>query len=212
MLRHLISLCNARQLSPTPVHRFQLCFLQYPSGSGKGLWYDPVFCVETLDGDLVWCKRHYRCIPRRHWSDPSASGAWTLSTLDNGMVSDEKWTTVDAADDLSWAVFHYSGAARRAGQSYVGALLCTPDGLWPQSARSGTEYERIREAFRNCDLELWELFGGSTERSYMWSDKFTSWAKVNPPPLERIGDISITTWRKQEREKALLQQRIAVKT
>ena len=128
------------------------------------------------------------------------------------MVSDEKWTTVDAAEDLSWAVFHYSGAARRAGQSYVGALLCTPDGLWPQSARSGTEYERIREAFRNCDLELWELFGGSTERSYMWSDKFTSWAKVNPPPLERIGDISITTWRKQEREKALLQQRIAVKT
>ena len=178
----------------------------YPSSSGRSLWYDPVFCVETLDGDLIWCKRHYRCIPREHWSDPSASGAWTLSTLDNGMVSEEKWTTVDAADDLSWAVFHYSGAARRAGQSYVGALLCTPDGLWPQTAKSGKEFERIREAFRNCDLELWELFGGSTELSYMWSDKFTSWARMNPPPLDRIGDISITTWRKQEREKARMMQ------
>ena len=45
-------------------------------------------------------------------------GLWTLTTLDNGIVSEEHWTTVDAADDLSWAVFHYSGAARKAGQSY----------------------------------------------------------------------------------------------
>ena len=171
----------------------------YPSGgAGKSLWYDPVFCVETLDGELVWCKRHYRCTPRK-----KGPGAWTLTTLDNGMVSEEKWTTVDAADDLSWAVFHYSGAARRAGQSYVGALLCTPDGSWPSSAKSGEGLERIRNAFRKCDLELWELFGGSTEKSYMWSDRFTSWAKHNPPPLDRIGDISITTWRKQEREKAI---------
>jgi hypothetical protein len=175
----------------------------YPSGGkGKSLWYDPVFCVETLDGDLVWCKRHYRCTPRKHWSG-STAGAWTLSTLDNGMVSEEKWTTVDAADDLSWTVLHYSGAAKRAGQSYVGALLCTPDGLWPSSAKSGEGLERIREAFRKCDLELWELFGGSTEKSFMWSKNFTSWAKENLPPLDRIGDISITSWRKQEREKEL---------
>ena len=175
----------------------------YPSGGkGKSLWYDPVFCVETLDGDLVWCKRHYRCTPRKHWSGNTA-GAWTLTTLDNGMVSEENWTTVDAADDLSWAVLHYSGAARRAGQSYVGALLCTPDGLWPPSAKSGEALERIRKAFRHCDLELWELFGGSTEKSYMWSEKFKSFANENPPPLDRIGDMSITAWRKQEREKAL---------
>jgi hypothetical protein len=179
----------------------------YPSGggTGKSLWYDPVFCVETLQGELVWCKRHYRCTPRKHWSGRT-EGAWTLSTLDNGMVSEEHWTTVDAADDLSWAVLHYSGAARRAGQSYVGALLCTPDGQWPVSARSGDGLERIRQAFRNCDLELWELFGGSTDKSFMWSEGYTKWADTNPPPLDRIGDISITTWRKQERAKALQEQ------
>lgn len=172
--------------------------LFYPSGKGGAMWYDPVFCVETLQGDLVWCKRHYRCTKRRHWSGRTA-GAWTLTTLDNGMVSDEQWTTVDAADDLSWAVLHYSGAARRAGQSYVGALLCTADGRWPANAREGPELERIRTAFRHCDLELWELFGGSTAQSFMWSPKFTDWAVVNPPPLEPIGDVSITTWRKRER-------------
>lgn len=186
----------------------------YPSGSqGKSLWYDPVFCVETLDGELIWCKRHYRVTPRRHWSaeDDEAGptpGAWTLNTLDNGMVSEEKWTTVDAADDLSWAVLHYSGAARRAGQSYVGALLCTADGQWPADCRSGEGLERIREAFRKCDLELWELFGGSTETSYMWADKFTSWKEDHPPPLDRIGDISITSWRKKEREKVLAEKRL----
>lgn len=182
----------------------------YPAGkspSSKSLWYDPVFCVETLDGPKIWCKRHYRCTPRRHWSDGSEGstptpGAWTLNTLDNGMVSEEKWTTVDAADDLSWCVLHYSGAARRAGQSYVGALLCSPDGQWPASARSGNELERIRNAFRKCDLELWELFGGSTDRSFMWSEQYTNWADENPPPLDRIGDMSITAWRKREREKA----------
>ena len=56
----------------------------YPTKSGDGLWYDPVFCVETLQGELVWTgaeiaqlhaidatlatqvwtKRHYRCVPR----------------------------------------------------------------------------------------------------------------------------------------------------
>lgn len=173
----------------------------YPSDANKqAMWYDPVFCVETLEGDLVWCKRHYRCTPRKHWSGNTV-GAWTLTTLDNGMVSEEHWTTVDAADDLSWAVLHYSGAARRAGQSYVGALLCSRDGLWPSQAPPGSvEWDRIQKAFLNCDLELWELFGGSVDKSYMWSSKFTDWAKSNPPPLERIGDMSITTWRKRMRE------------
>lgn len=191
----------------------------YPSGgagkgktSNGGMWYDPVFCVETLDGELVWCKRHYRCTPRKHWSSNSSrstssteqqgrAGAWTLTTLDNGMVSEEHWTTVDAADDLTWAVLHYSGAARRAGQSYVGALLCTADGKWPTAAAPGTpEWKRIERAFANCDLELWELFGGSHEESYMWAPKFTEWAEQNPPPLDRIGDMSITTWRRKMRE------------
>jgi len=170
--------------------------------TSKSLWYDPVFCVETLDDELVWCKRHYRCTPRRHYSG-TKHGAWTLTTLDNGMMSEEHWTTVAAADDLSWTVLHYSGAARRAGQSYVGALLCTPDGLWPEGARGGEELERIRSAFRVCDLELWELFGGSTEETFMWGKDFREWAEDNPPDLERIGDISIAAWRKREKEKAM---------
>ena len=185
----------------------------YPCKDGKSLWYDPVFCVETLDHDLVWCKRHYRCTPRTHWSSseeeggkkqPPAPGAWTLLTQDNGMVSEELWTTVDAADDLSWAVLHYSGAAKRAGQSYVGALLCTADGAWPADAREGAGLARIQAAFAACDLELWELFGGSTEESYMWgTPRFRDWKEENPPDLERIGDITISAWRKREKEKAL---------
>merc|ERR1719491_2821249 len=94
-------------------------------------------------------------------------------------------------------ILHYSGAAKRAGQSYVGALLCTPDGLWPESAKTpdSDEYKRIAAGFKRCDLELWELFGGSTKQSYMWSTDYTSWADSNnPPPLDPIGDIPIAAW------------------
>ena len=111
----------------------QLFYPQTKTGS-SALWYDPVFLVETLDGELVWTKRHYRCTPKPHWS--GGVGAWTLTTLDNGIVSKEHWEVVDAADDLDWLVVHYSGAAAAAGQSYQGALLCTADGkytLLPQS-------------------------------------------------------------------------------
>ena len=101
----------------------------YPSTkSATSLWYDPVFKVETLDGRQVWTKRHYRCTPREvaadlRGDDGASHGAWTLSTLDNGVISKEHWTTVDAADDLSWAIFHYSGAASVVGQSYRRAAL-----------------------------------------------------------------------------------------
>jgi hypothetical protein len=165
----------------------------YPAAKGDGLWYDPVFCVETLDGDLVWTKRHYRCAPRA-----STPGLWTLTTLDNGVLSEEHWTTVDAADDLSWAVFHYTGAARAAGQSYQGALLCSEDGAWPR----GADQARLFAAFAECGLEPWELYGHGEDASVMWSPKFTDWADANPPPLDRIGDMTVTKWRKLEREKA----------
>ena len=64
----------------------------------SALWYDPVFKVETLDGRQVWCKRHYRCSPRTvaadlAQADGSSAGAWTLTTLDNGVISKEHWTT-----------------------------------------------------------------------------------------------------------------------
>jgi hypothetical protein len=47
-------------------------------------------------------------------------------------------------DDLSWALFAYSGAASAAGQSYTGAVLCTPDGRWPAASQE----ERIDAALR----------------------------------------------------------------
>ena len=51
---------------------------------------------------------------------------------------------VDVPDDLSWALFAYSGAASAAGQSYTGAVLCTPDGRWPAASAE----ERINAALR----------------------------------------------------------------
>jgi len=183
----------------------------YPSQtSEKTLWYDPVFKVETLDGRQVWTKRHYRCSPRKvaaadvAGEGGSSAGAWTLTTLDNGVISKEHWTTVDAADDLSWAIFHYSGAASVVGQSYLGALLCSADGTWPEHARSGPEYERIRAAFASCGIDMWELYGhGPAEegKSFMWTKAHAQWAEGSPPPLEPIGDQSVQAWRASEKAK-----------
>mmetsp|Transcript_2187 Transcript_2187/g.2875 ORF Transcript_2187/g.2875 Transcript_2187/m.2875 type:complete len:388 (+) Transcript_2187:374-1537(+) len=166
----------------------------------KTLWYDPVFCVETLDGDLIWTKRHYRCVQQK------IPGKYLLTTLDNGLVSKEHWTIVDAADDLEWAIFSYSGAAQAAGQSYQGALLCTRDGRWPHSAidPNSQNFQRIQSAFNQCGIQLFELYGHGipshdVDRSFMWTPRFLEWAESNPPPLDRIGDISITSWRKQQR-------------
>eukprot|EP01041_Mallomonas_annulata_P003646 gene3646-7273_t len=69
-------------------------------GRGGSMWYDPVFKVETLSGEDVWRRRHYR----------------------------EFWRILDCAEDLSWAVFYYTGAASAAGTSYTGALVVSPDG------------------------------------------------------------------------------------
>ena len=77
--------------------------LFYPSAKGSGIWYDPVFRVETIDGRNVWCKRHYRV------RSEMAPGTFRFSVLDNGVTSDEFWTILGCADDLSWAVFQYAG-------------------------------------------------------------------------------------------------------
>lgn len=55
-------------------------------------------------------QRHYRV---RNGQVP---GTFRFSVLDNGVTSDEFWTIVGAADDLSWVVFHYAGAAGAVGQ------------------------------------------------------------------------------------------------
>ena len=51
---------------------------------------------------------------------------------------------VDVPDDLSWALFAYSGAASAAGQSYTGAVLCTADGQWPAASQE----DRVNAALR----------------------------------------------------------------
>jgi hypothetical protein len=121
----------------------------YKSTNGKDMWYDPVFRVETIDGRHIWAKRHYKV--RDGGSTP---GTFRFSVLDNGVTSNEFWTIAGVADDLSWIVFHYAGAASAVGQRYLGGLLCTADGSMPPP-------EQVQEAWKalkKTGIEPWELF------------------------------------------------------
>ncbi|KAM6588749.1 hypothetical protein CsatA_011354 [Cannabis sativa] len=118
-------------------------------GKAKGsFWYEPVFQVKTLEGKMVWRRRKYRV------KRGKVVGTFYFSVLDNGVVSNEFWTIVDAPDDLSWGLFHYSGAARVAGQSYTGAVLVSPNGAYP----SEVERKRLVSALEKCGIEEWELY------------------------------------------------------
>lgn len=118
-------------------------------GKAKGsFWYEPVFQVKTLEGNMVWRRRKYRV------KRGKVPGTFLFSVLDNGVVSDEFWTIVDASDDIGWALFHYSGAARVAGQSYTGAVLVSPDGAYP----NGAEKRRLLSALDGCGIKEWELY------------------------------------------------------
>ena len=118
-------------------------------GKGKNVfWYNPVFKVNTLDGKTVWRRSDYRC---RRAETP---GTFIFSFMDNGVTSEEFWRIVDAADDLSWALFYYAGAAKSAGQMYIGAVLATPDGLWP----ADDQMPRVEDAlWRGCGIKIWEM-------------------------------------------------------
>jgi|APGre2960657444_1045066.scaffolds.fasta_scaffold00201_3 hypothetical protein len=118
---------------------------------GKGrstFWYDPVFRVRTLEGAWEWRRRHYRV---KRGSEP---GRFLFSVLDNGVTSLEHWAVIDVADDLSWGLFAYSGAASAAGQAYSGAVFATPSGAWP----AAEQLPRVREAHEACGIKLWELY------------------------------------------------------
>lgn len=121
----------------------------YNSADGRSMWYDPVFRVETIDGRNVWAKRHYKV------RDGKVPGTFRFSVLDNGVSSDEFWTLVDVADDLSYIIFHYAGAARAVGQRYLGGLLCTCDGSLPSQAE---REEKIYPKLRSAGIDPWELF------------------------------------------------------
>jgi hypothetical protein len=116
-------------------------------GKGKSFWYDPVFKVRLFDGAWEWRRRHYRV---KRQAEP---GRFVFSVLDNGVTSLEHWTVVDVADDLSWGLFAYSGAASAAGQAYGGAVFATPDGAWPPAE----QLARVREAHAACGIKMWEL-------------------------------------------------------
>jgi VDE lipocalin domain len=119
-------------------------------GKAKGsFWYEPVFQVRTLDGNLLWRRRKYRV------KRSTIPGTFYFTVLDNGVVSKEFWTIVDVAEDLSWGLFHYNGAASAAGLSYSGAVLVSPDGMYPGTA--GTE-KRIDAALEKCGIRTWELY------------------------------------------------------
>lgn len=141
----------------------------YEASNGKDMWYDPVFRVETIDGRNVWCKRHYRV------REASEVGTFRFSVLDNGVTSNEFWTIVSVADDLSWIVFHYAGAASAVGQRYLGGLICTKDGeLPPDSVR-----DEIFSHIKRAGIQPWELFVVDNR-----SDTDGAIA-AGPPPLSR---------------------------
>jgi VDE lipocalin domain len=116
------------------------------------MWYDPVFKVTTLDGVPVWRRRHYRV------KRAGRPGQFNLSVSDNGVTSREFWRIVDCADDLSWAVFYYTGAAAAAGTSYSGALLVTRTGDWPEMSTDSDTALRIERAMATGGIKMWELF------------------------------------------------------
>jgi hypothetical protein len=120
----------------------------YNGKARNSFWYNPVFKVNTLDGKSVWRRSDYRC---KREKDP---GTFTFTFMDNGVTSKEFWRIVDAADDLSWALYYYAGAAKSAGQMYVGAVLATPDGLWPPIS----EMPRVEQAlWEGCGCKMWEM-------------------------------------------------------
>jgi hypothetical protein len=100
-------------------------------------------------------------------------GTFRFTVLDNGVTSDKFWTIIGAADDLSWVLFHYAGAAAAVGQRYIGGLLCTPDGSLPPPE----DLDEIWRIFRLAEIEPWELF-------VVDNDETTSGAlAAGPPPL-----------------------------
>ncbi|CAK8992974.1 unnamed protein product [Durusdinium trenchii] len=145
----------------------------YRDPKGNRGWYDPVFRVITLDGRAVWRKRHYRVLPGKQ------PGSFNLSTEDNGISLKEFWRIVDADDKLTWAVFHYAGAAKSVGQSYTGSLLVTKDGTLGPSSDS-LPAERIRQAFEKAGVAAFELYGIQQD---------TGDADVESAPLTRFGGL-----------------------
>lgn len=126
-------------------------------------------CVtHTFSRSSCLIQRHYKVRPA---SEP---GTFRLSVLDNGVTSNEFWTILGVADDLSWIVFHYAGAASAVGQRYLGGLLCTPNGQLP----SADQLPEIWTCFQSAGIQPWELY-------QVDNDEDTPGAlEAGPPPLD----------------------------
>eukprot|EP01018_Ginkgo_biloba_P037236 Gb_32109 [translate_table: standard] len=130
--------------------RFPCQYQLFYRGKARGsFWFEPVFRVQTSDGQIVWRRRRHRV------KRGAIPGTFNFSVLDNGVVTKEFWRIVDVADDLSWSLFYYSGAAQAAGQSYAGALLVSPDRSWPSTSQT----HRVNSALEKCGIKDWELHG-----------------------------------------------------
>lgn len=144
----------------------------------------------------MWRRRHYRVRPAKRAD--SLPGQFFFNVLDNGVASNEYWRILDCADDLSWAIFYYSGAASAAGTSYSGALLVTPDGQWPEELRcdglspedctkikNKAVYQRIEAAFAKAEITLWELFqvDNTISLANLYEESNHNLVFASPPPL-----------------------------
>mmetsp|Transcript_2780 Transcript_2780/g.4731 ORF Transcript_2780/g.4731 Transcript_2780/m.4731 type:complete len:571 (+) Transcript_2780:25-1737(+) len=144
--------------------QFALQYQLWYKGSAKNtFWYHPTFLVEALDGAKIWRTRDYR-VRRR-----DTPGMWDFSVVDNGIISEERWHLLGADDDLQWIVLFYVGVARRAGLSYRGCLVLTPEGDMPGPEHS----EAISAAIARADMKPWELEATSNPPV----------DPSNPPPL-----------------------------
>lgn len=87
------------------------------------------------------------------WGQPRVSRR--RSVLDNGVTSMERWKILDADDGLTFGVFFYQGAAKAAGLSYTGCVVCTRTGEWPSDPKV---LDRIERALKPAGIEMWELY------------------------------------------------------
>jgi VDE lipocalin domain len=142
--------------------------LFYPASRGRGMWYDPIFLVQTLDGRSIWCKRHYRGQPDK------LPGMFRFSDMDNGIISNELWTIVAVADDLSWIVLHYAGAAAAVGQRFMGVLLCTADGSLPNER----QLSKVWKAVASAGVQPWELVVVDNDK------RSVGYIEAGDPPLD----------------------------
>ena len=53
---------------------------------------------------------------------PLTPGTFMFTFMDNGVTSQEYWRIVDCADDLTWSLYYYAGAAKVGPGRYCQAL------------------------------------------------------------------------------------------